>query len=94
MIAIETSASIAESFLYVYMGLSSFMLSSENVHPRLIIVVLLSTIVARFLSVFIPMILLYFIKKGSLALKWNEILLISIGGIIRGAIAFGLCIGI
>ena len=40
------------------------------------------------------MTLLYIIKGDRMRLTWNEVTLISIGGIIRGAIAFGLSFGI
>jgi NhaP-type Na+/H+ or K+/H+ antiporter len=37
---------------------------------------------------------MWLIKGRELTIAWNEVLLIAIGGIIRGAIAFGLSLGI
>ena len=94
MIAIATVASIAESFLYVYLGLSALTISSTNVIPRFLISVLFSTIIARFISVFLPLLLLRSLKSSTKnPLQWNEAVLITVGGVIRGAIAFGLCLG-
>ena len=93
-IAIEGISSIAESFVYVYLGLSSFMIKEENINYNLIISVLVATVIARVISVFTPIILIYFFNGRKMNLKWNEVAMISIGGIIRGAIAFGLALDI
>lgn len=64
-------------------------------YPALITSVLLSTIVARMLSVFIPISIMKMCSKDQKnQLKWNETVLVAIGGIIRGAIAFGLSLQI
>lgn len=90
VLTMETSSSIAESFLYAYLGLSAISIDVRYVNPMLIACVLITTIVARLLSVFIPLGIMYIFKRGKLSIKLNEAVLIAIGGIIRGAIAFGL----
>ena len=61
-------------------------------HTLLIVVTLAATLFARVVSVMVPLgIMGLFIKKR---LKFNEILLISFGGTVRGAIAFGLALQI
>jgi NhaP-type Na+/H+ or K+/H+ antiporter len=92
--AVETAASVAESFLYVYLGLSALTIKREYVVTSLIVVVIIATILSRIISVFIPMLVMYLFKGSKLGLKFKEILLITFGGSIRGAIAFGLCLGI
>lgn len=94
MMAIETAASIAESFLYVYLGLSALTINPQFVIIELIEVVVIATVLGRFMSVLIPIGIIYMMKGKKMRLKWNEVVLISIGGIIRGAIAFGLALGI
>ncbi|CDW76774.1 sodium hydrogen exchanger [Stylonychia lemnae] len=102
-IIVETASQIAESFLFVYLGLSALSIQTKFVYPSLIIVVLLGVVIARFISVIIPVYFLNILqrimnrnqeRKIKNGLKWNETILISIGGIIRGAIAFGLVIQI
>ncbi len=92
----ESASYLAESFLYVYLGLSALSIESKYVDVSLILVVLLGTILARLISVLIPIFLLktlhYLKGNKDITLKWNETLLIAIGGIIRGAIAFALAI--
>ena len=93
----ETASYLAESFLYVYLGLSSLTIEAKYVDLSLIMVVLLGTIIARVISVMVPIAMLKtlaYIKGGKdhNTLQWNEALLIAIGGIIRGAIAFALAI--
>jgi hypothetical protein len=57
-------------------------------------VVLILTITARLISVFIPIFIIFLVNKGKIAISWSQVFLISIGGIIRGAIAFGLSLQI
>jgi hypothetical protein len=56
--------------------------------------VIVFTVIARMVAVFIPLSFMWLIKGRELTIAWNEVLLIAIGGIIRGAIAFGLSLGI
>jgi len=93
-IIVETISNISESFLYVYLGLSALTIESKNVIPSLIAVVLFGAILARLISVLVPVGILkaggYIFQRNQVTLRLNEVLLIGIGGIIRGAIAFGL----
>lgn len=92
---VETASSIAESYLYVYLGLSALTIEGKYVFPSLITVVLFGTIIARMISVMLPMVLLHLYKNWrgkKMRLQWNETMLVAIGGIIRGAIAFGLAL--
>jgi NhaP-type Na+/H+ or K+/H+ antiporter len=81
---------MAESFLYVYLGISAISIEAEYVIPKFIVVVMLATIIARFVSVFIPMYVIYLFNGKKLRMGWNQVFLISLGGVIRGAIAFAL----
>ena len=85
---------MAESFLYVYLGISAISIESEFVIPKFIVVVLVATIIARFLSVFLPIYTIFLINGRKMKLGWNQVLLISIGGVIRGGIAFALSLQI
>lgn len=63
----ETASYLAESFLYVYLGLSSLTIEAKYVDVSLIIVVLLGTIIARVISVMVPIAMLKtlaYIKGG------------------------------
>lgn len=60
--------------------------------PDFIYLVLFATVTARLLSVIIPIGVIYLV--GGAPLKWNQVMLVAIGGIIRGAIAFGLSLQI
>ena len=88
----ETAASLAESFLYVYLGLSALTIERRNVLPGLVVVALLATLLARLVSVLVPFALLKAAAScaGAPSLRWNEVLLVAVGGGVRGAIAFGL----
>jgi sodium/hydrogen exchanger-like protein 6/7 len=91
LISSETAAMLAESFLYVYLGMSSLSVKKEQIFPSLILFTLFATVVARMISVLIPMLFLKLIYRSKFKLSLGEVFLIGIGGIIRGAIAFGLC---
>ena len=94
VIAVEVTSNLAETFLFVYLGLSSLAIKPETVKWDFIGCVLVATLVARFFSVFIPLGLIWCCKGGEMALKWNQVWLIAIGGAVRGAIAFGLALQI
>lgn len=89
LLAVETLASIAEGFLFVYLGMSSLSIKAHNVNVMLIIFTIVGTLTARFLGVLLPLALLSLCQKST-QLPLNEKLLIAAGGSVRGAIAFGL----
>ena len=55
---------MAESFLYVYLGISALSIDFKYVFPKFIGIVLISTILARVISVFLIALLIYMINKG------------------------------
>lgn len=77
------------------MGLTSFSIEQENVKTDFIVCTLISIFVCRIFSVGIPVLLVYLSNPGlnpKSKLKWNEWTFAYFGGLIRGAIAFGLSI--
>ena len=59
----ETSASIAESFLYVYLGFSVLSIDPTQVKPFLILLVGLGVVVSRLIGVFFPYYLLKMLSR-------------------------------
>lgn len=90
-LAITTISNICQCFIYVYMGLSSFSIEAEFVKQDMVMVTLASIFICRIFSVGIPVFLVY-VTNGFVPskLKWNEWAFVYFGGLIRGAIAFGL----
>jgi len=65
-------SSLAESFLYVYIGISALSIKPEFVVPEFIVTVTMATAVARFISVFTPVTVIYFLQGKTLKkLHWN-----------------------
>lgn len=91
-LSIETISNLAESFLYVYLGLTAVnVLEPEYSDVYFFILVVLGlTITARILTVLVPMMILKIFERGKYNVKWNEMILIMVGGMIRGPIAFAL----
>ena len=93
--AIDTVSNLAESFLYVYLGLTALTVqelekeTTSNTNA-FIFSVLGLTFVARILTVIIPMTFLKIFNGRKFNIKCNEIVIIMIGGMIRGPIAFAL----
>lgn len=84
---------MCQSFLYIYIGLSSFSIEEEYVRKRFVTTVLISVLICRVFSVGVPLFLVYLCSGcKKLSLKWNEWVFIYFGGLIRGAICFGLSI--
>lgn len=84
---------MCQSFLYIYIGLSSFSLEEDYVRRRFVTTVLIAVLICRVFSVGVPLFLIYLCRGcKSLSLKWNEWIFIYFGGLIRGAICFGLSI--
>ena len=71
MVSTEIVSGMAESFLYVYLGISAVSIESEYVIPEFIGVVLLATIIARFVSVFLPIYLIYLANGKKMRMGWN-----------------------
>ncbi len=66
-------------------------INGRYVYPSLIVIVLIGSIIARLAGVLIPLRLMeLWNPNGRKLIKWNETILIAIGGVIKGAIAFGL----
>jgi NhaP-type Na+/H+ or K+/H+ antiporter len=90
-LAVCTISNINQSFLYIYMGLSAFSIDQQYVKQDMVIVTLIAIFVCRIFSVGIPILLVYLWSGCKpLQLKWNEWVFVYFGGLIRGAIAFGL----
>lgn len=73
------------------MGLSSFSIEREYVKMDMVCVTLLAIFICRIFSVGVPVLLVYIFsgfKPSSLNMK--EWIFVYFGGLIRGAIAFGL----
>jgi hypothetical protein len=73
------------------MGLSAFSIEMEYVHMNMVYTTLIAIFVCRIFSVGVPIFLVW-LSTGMkpLQLKWNEWVFVYCGGLIRGAIAFGL----
>ena len=78
----------------MYLGLSAFSLSFKSIIWSFVGSVLVATVVARVVSVFVPIICIWVVNGGEIPLQWSQVFLIAIGGVIRGAIAFGLSLQI
>lgn len=73
------------------MGLSAFSIDQQYVKQDMVIVTLIAIFVCRIFSVGIPILLVYLCTGCKpLQLRWNEWVFVYFGGLIRGAIAFGL----
>ena len=96
VLAVETVSSVAEGFLYVYLGMTAVggSIKTQNVNLFLIIYTIAGTLMARFSAVMgILGVMSWFQKeKGGKLLGFNERVLIAAGGTVRGAIAFGLAL--
>ena len=85
---------IAEAVLYSSLGLSIFHLDSPSFDLNFTLMVGVVTVISRLISVSFPILAIYLISGCKLSLKLNEISVVIFGGIIRGAIAYGLCLKI
>ena len=92
ILAVETLSSVAEGFLFVYLGMSSLSIRQENVNLTLIFFTISGTLVARFLGVVLVLGFMGLFQKPRNQIAWNERFLIAAGGSVRGAIAFGLAL--
>jgi len=94
-IIVNTTSGICQSFLYIYIGLTAFSIEKDFVRARFTTAVLVSVLICRVFSVGVPLFLVYLCTGcKKLSLKWNEWVFIYFGGLIRGAIAFGLSLQI
>ncbi|CDW89237.1 sodium hydrogen exchanger [Stylonychia lemnae] len=87
VLAIQTISSCCEAFLFAYLGFSVISISNDNCSFQFILELLLITLVARFLSVFIPLSLLWILNYS---VNFKTAVFIWYGGLIRGAIAYAL----
>ena len=92
ILAVETLSSVAEGFLFVYLGMSSLAIRQENVNLTLIFFTIVGTLLARFLGVVLVLGFMGLFQKPRNQIAWNERFLIAAGGSVRGAIAFGLAL--
>lgn len=90
-LAVCSIANINQSFLYIYMGLSAYSIEPEFVRWDMVWTTITAILVCRIFSVGVPILLVY-LSTGMkpLSLRWNEWVFVYTGGLIRGAIAFGL----
>lgn len=65
------TSQLAEAFLYVYLGISAFSIDFHLIDPKFIGLVLFATVVARIVSVFLPVLFIWAINGGKIPLKWN-----------------------
>ena len=90
-IAVNSIANICQSFLYIYLGLSAFSIEAEYVKPDMIYVTMGAILICRVFSVGVPIFLCWLCSGCQpLKLKWNEWVFVYFGGLIRGAVCFGL----
>lgn len=73
------------------MGMTAFSIEKENLKPDFIKITMISIFVCRLFSVAVPVLLIKLCTgcKPS-ALSWNQWVFVYFGGLIRGAICFGL----
>lgn len=91
---VEFCSRLSETFLYVYLGISALSIEIKYIKVNFIMIVLAAVVVARTLSVFLPILLIFLCNGCKMQLKWNQVGLVIVGGIIRGAIAFALSLQI
>ena len=89
-LSVQTIGSAAEAFLFVYMGLSLFGVSSNSISLSFTFSVLVITIISRIFSIAIPYLVLWKLMKFADSIPFNQLLLLWFSGVIKGAIAFGL----
>lgn len=87
VLSIQTISSVAEAFIYVYLGFSVVTISSNNYSFSFLFILLVITLIARFFSVAIPMTILWLCKYK---IQWKTSIFVWYGGLIRGAIAYAL----
>lgn len=92
-VSANTLANLSQCFLYVYLGLSSFPIEAQDVKMDMIYCTLAAVAICRIFSIGIPLLIIYLWSGCKpLSLKWNQWLFCYVGGLIRGAIAFGLAL--
>jgi hypothetical protein len=73
------------------MGLSAFSIEQEYVRYDMVYTTLAAIFICRIFSVGVPILCIYLATgMKPLSLRWNEWVFVYFGGLIRGAIAFGL----
>lgn len=94
-IAVNSIANICQSFLYIYLGLSAFSIEAEYVKTDMVCVTMAAILICRLFSVGVPIFICYLCSGCKpLKLKWNEWVFVYFGGLIRGAVCFGLALTI
>ena len=89
--AVNSLASISQSFLYIYLGMTAFSMKYEEFDFDFVGLTLGAVFVCRIFSVTVPLLLIYvFGGCKPIALSFRQWLFVYFGGLIRGAICFGL----
>ena len=92
-LAFETVAYIAEAFVYSYLGASILSINSQWLAVGMSMIILLFLPIVRAAMIyFLPCI--YSILKKQFPLKSKELKVCWYSGIVRGVIAFALCLQI
>ncbi len=87
VLAIQTLSNVAEAFLFTYLGFSLISISSNNYSFSFLFILIVITLIARLLSVAVPLTLLWLCKYR---VQFKTIVFVWYGGLIRGAIAYAL----
>ncbi|KAL4484481.1 hypothetical protein ABPG74_019658 [Tetrahymena malaccensis] len=93
-ITVSTLSQIAESFLFIYLGISAwtYMSDANKVSISFIGISFLITCIARIGCIFVTSGIAYLFKKKTWSVNIYELLIIWFSGLIRGAVAFALII--
>ena len=91
--AFDTVGYLAEAFVFVYLGVCIFGLDGEWLAVGMATLVLMVLPLARAASVYV-LPFAYWISKRQFPLKSGEVKVCWYSGLIRGAIAFALCLQI
>jgi len=87
VLAIQTLSNASEALLFIYLGFSLISTSSNNYSFSFLLILMIITLIARFFSVAIPMIILYFMRYR---VNFKTLIFVWYGGLIKGAIAYAL----
>jgi len=90
----QTLSLVAESFLFVYLGLSSFDYSNKPWSLSLFFLMIGIILVARFFGVYVLSWIYMIFTRGKFAINHYQMTVLWFAGLIRGAIAFALVLSL
>ncbi|CAD8174885.1 unnamed protein product [Paramecium pentaurelia] len=92
-LAFDTIGYLVEAFVFAYLGITTLQVDYNQIPWSFSLLLLLSVILARFVTVFV-LPCCYFLMNKQFKLNTQELFVVWYSGLIRGVIAFALCITI